>query len=220
MINTHKMIAVIGLGRFGSSVATTLMDLGYEVLGVDSDEALVQEFSDELTHVIKADSTNEEALREAGVQNCDGAVVAIGTDIESSVMTTLLLKEMGIPYIIAKATSSLHGKVLDKIGIDRVIYPEKDMGARVAFHFMSASIVDLLQITPQICLVEFKAPTSFVGKSIKEIQFRDIHRISVSAIRRNDKMIVPPKSAEVVQEGDVIFAIGEKQTIKTLTFLQ
>jgi trk system potassium uptake protein TrkA len=218
-MNKTKTVIVIGLGRFGESVAQTLLDLGYEVIGVDENPEVVQRFSSMLTYVVRADTTKEESLKEIGVQNCDAAVVAIGTNVEASIVTAVLLKEMNVPYIIAKASSNLHEKVLEKIGIDKIIHPEKDMGVRVAFHIISTSIVDYLHISPELCLIEIKVPEIFYGKTIDEIHFRDRYAVSVAALKRSSQMIVPPKSQEVMQKDDVLFLIGQKNQVKKLRFL-
>lgn len=214
-----KTVIVIGLGRFGESVAQTLLDLGYEVIGVDENPEVVQRFSSMLTYVVRADTTKEESLKEIGVQNCDAAVVAIGTNVEASIVTAVLLKEMNVPYIIAKASNNLHEKVLEKIGIDKIIHPEKDMGARVAYHIISTSILDYLHISPELCLIEIKVPDSFHGKTIDDIHFRDKYAVSVAALKRANQMIVPPKSQEQMQKDDVLFLIGEKTQVKKLQFL-
>lgn len=220
-MNTRKKtVAVIGLGRFGESVATTLLGLGYEVIAIDESADVVQSFSSVFEHVVRADTTKEGSLTELGVQNCDAAVVAIGTNIEASIVTTLLLKELHIPYIVAKATTNLHGKVLEKIGIDRIIFPEKDMGARAAFTIISDSIVDYLHISPELCLVEVKNPTEFNKKAIKNVHFREKYKVSVAAIRRGKQMIVPPSSEEILQKDDILFLIGEKNVINRLQFLK
>lgn len=137
----RKQFAIIGMGRFGSSIARTLSQLGFEVMAIDFREETVQEISSIVTHAVQADSTDEEALRALGIRNFDVVVVAIGEDIQASILTTLILKEMGIPTVVVKAVNDLHGKVLKKIGADKVVYPERDMGQRVAHHLISSILL-------------------------------------------------------------------------------
>lgn len=140
--SVKKQFAVIGMGRFGLSVAKALSDMGFDVLAIDTDEHRTQAVSNIVTHAVSADSTDEEALRALGIRNFDVVVVAIGQDIQASILTTLILKDLGLPIIIVKAQNELHGKVLQKIGADKVIYPERDMGLRVAHHLTSPNILD------------------------------------------------------------------------------
>ena len=142
MSRQKKQFAVIGLGRFGTSVAMTLQQLGHEVLAIDADEERVQKISDQVTHVVQADTTDENSLQALGLRNFDAVVVAIGENVQANVATTLLVKDMGVPFIIAKARNALHGKMLEKIGADRVVYPERDMGQRVAHSLISSNVLD------------------------------------------------------------------------------
>jgi len=219
MSHHQKIIGVIGLGRFGGSVAKNLTSMGHEVIGIDSDPKVVQSFSEILSHVVATDTTKEQNLIEAGVGSCDAVVVAIGSDIKSSIMTSLVVKDMNIGNIVAKANDPLHAKVLTKIGIENVVQPEKDMGERVAFYLNSKSFVNYLTISSQICLAEVEAPHLFVGKSLEEIKMRDNHRVSVAAIKRGEEMLVPPLSTELIQKGDILFLVGKKQNIAKLNFL-
>ena len=169
---SSKQFVIIGLGRFGSSVAKTLYALGHDVLAIDSNEDLVQEISDSVTHAVQMDATDENALRTLGLRNFDVAVVTIGANIQASVMATLLVKDMGIKYIIAKGNSDLHAKVLYKIGADRVILPEKDMGVRVAHNLVSSSILDYIELSPDYSIIEIESPKEWYGKSMKELSLR------------------------------------------------
>ena len=166
MANT-KQFVVIGLGRFGESVAKTLYSLGHEVLAIDMDEDSVQEIADNVTHAVQMDATDESALKTLGLRNFDVAVVTIGSNIQASVMITLLVKELGVKYIIAKGQSDLHAKVLYKIGADRVVLPEKDMGVRVAHNLVSASILDFIELSPDYSIMELRVLNEWDGKSLK-----------------------------------------------------
>ena len=148
--NKQKQFAVLGLGRFGTSVALTLHELGYQVLGVDSDEEIVQDLSHDLTHVVSADAADENTLRSLGINNYEVVIVGIGA-LEDNLLTTLNLKEMGVPFVAVKATSAVHGKMLEKIGADKIIYPERDMGKRVAHNLISSSIVDYIEMSNNHC---------------------------------------------------------------------
>ena len=219
MSNKKKQYAVIGLGRFGTSVALTLQELGHEVLAIDADEERVQKLVDEVTHVVQADTTEESSLNALGLRNFDAVVVAIGEDVQANVATTLLLKEIGVPYIIAKAKSALHGKMLEKIGADRVIYPERDMGQRVAHSLVSANVLDYIELSPNLSLVEVTAPGIFVGRTLAEANMRARYGVNVVAIKRYEDLIVPPQPDELIHECDVLIVIGPTDGLQRLEVL-
>ena len=214
-----KLFAVIGLGRFGTSVAMTLQTLGHEVLAIDSDEDRVQKLSDQVTHVVQADTTDENALHALGLRNFDAVVVAIGADVQANVATTLLLKELGIPYIIAKARNALHGKMLEKIGADRVVYPERDMGQRVAHSLISSNVLDYIELSPDLSLVEVTVPGAFIGRTQQQANMRALYGVNVVAIKRFDKLIVPPQPDELIQESDIMIVIGSTEGLQQLESL-
>ena len=214
-----KQYAVIGLGRFGTSVAITLRSLGHEVLAIDSDEERVQKLSEEVTHVVQADTTDENSLHALGLRNFDAVVVAIGADIQANVATTLLLKDLGVPHIIAKATNALHGKMLEKIGADRVVYPERDMGQRVAHSLVSANILDYIELSPNLSLVEVTAPGSLTGKTLAQADLRANYGVNVVAIKRFEDLIVPPQPNDMIASGDVLIVVGATDGIQRLEFI-
>ena len=215
-----KLFAVIGLGRFGTSVAMTLQTLGHEVLAIDSDEDRVQKLSDQVTHVVQADTTDENALHALGLRNFDAVVVAIGADVQANVATTLLLKELGIPYIIAKARNALHGKMLEKIGADRVVSPERDMARRVAYNLASTSVMDYIELSPQFSIVEIAVPAAFQDKTLMESDIRAKYGINVVAIKRHDDLIISPRPTERLQKGDVAIVVGSNDGINSLEELK
>ena len=215
-----KQFAVIGLGRFGTSVAMTLQQLGHEVLAIDADEERVQKISDQVTHVVQADTTDENALKALGLRNFDAVVIAIGENVQANVATTLLVKEMGIPFIVAKARNALHGKMLEKIGADRVIYPERDMGQRVAHSLISSNVLDYIELSPNLSLVEVTAPGLFIGKSLLQSNMRAVYGVNVVAIKRQEKLIVPPQPIEIIQESDVLIVIGSTEGLQKLEVLE
>lgn len=219
-IKKIKQFAVIGLGRFGSSVALTLHQMGFEVLAVDENEERVQEFSDTVTHVIQADTTDENSLKAIGIRNFDVAVVAIGQDIQANMLTTLQLKEMGVPYIVAKAQNKLHGKMLEKIGADRVVYPERDMGQRVAHNLVSTNVLEYIALSPNVSMVEVTAPKTLVGKSLAESNLRAKYDINVLAIKRNDEIIVPPQASEKILKDDIVIVVGRNEGVQRLEELE
>lgn len=180
---TKKSIAVIGLGRFGSTVAKTVANMGHEVLGVDKDEDMVQKISPYVTHAVVADTSDEDALRELSLNQFDVVVIGIGDNLQGNLMTAMLVKEIGVEYIIAKAQDIMQGKLLEKIGVDLVIYPESDMAIRVAQMLVREHVVDYLQLSKDIGLVEMETPEYLQGKNLIEANIRVRFNVSVVAIR-------------------------------------
>ena len=205
---SKKQFVIIGLGRFGSSIAKTLHSLGNDVLAIDKDEDIVQEISDEVTHAVQLDATDENALRSLGIRNFDVAVVTIGDNIQSSIMATLLVKELGVKYIIAKAQSDLHSKVLYKIGADRVVLPEKEMGVRVAHNLVSTNILDYIELSPDYSVIEIQASKSWSGKTLSDLGLRSKYGINVMAIKRGNDVNISPLAEDIIESDDVIVAIG------------
>lgn len=163
-----KQFVIVGLGRFGLSVAQKLHSMGHEVLGLDKNEEKVQEAVDFTTHTLQIDAVDEHSLKSLGLSNFDVGIVGIGHDIQSSILATLLLKDLGVPYVVAKAQNELHGKVLWKTGADRVVHPERDMGARVANNITVTNILDFIELAPNYSIVEITAPQNMVSKSLKK----------------------------------------------------
>ncbi|MDQ0193741.1 potassium channel family protein [Paenibacillus wynnii] len=211
-----KQYAIIGMGRFGSSVAKALSGMGFDVLAIDSDEHRTQEISNIVTHAVTADSTDEEALRALGVRNFDVVVVAIGEDIQASILTTLILKDLGVPVILVKAKSELHGKVLSKIGADKIIYPERDMGLRVAHHLASPNILDYIELSPDYSILDMKVAGEMLGKNLQELNIRAKYGCNVMAIRQGDEMNISPRAEERLVEGDVLVIVGRKENLTKL----
>lgn len=216
MAKKDKQFAIIGLGRFGTSVALTLSKAGYEVLAIDANEERVQKFSDEVTHVVQANTTDEASLKALGIRNFDTVVVAIGEDIQANVLTTLLLKEIGVPNIVAKARNELHGKMLEKIGADKVIYPERDMGIRVAHSLVSANVLDYIELSPNLSLVEVAAPETLRGRSLAQANLRALYGVNVVAIKRGEQIIVPPQPGEMITDQDILIVVGTNDGVQKL----
>ena len=213
---SKKQFVVIGLGRFGSSIATTLYSLGNDVLVIDKNEDLIQDIASEVTHAVQADATDENALRALGIRNFDVAIISIGGDIQSSVMATLILRELGVKYIIAKGNGELHAKVLYKIGADRVVLPEKDMGVRVALNIISSSILDYIELSSDYSIMEVKAFEDWVGKDLKSLNLRKKYGINVIAIKKGEKINLNPAADDKVCKDNVIVAIGSKEALTSL----
>ncbi len=211
-----KQYAIIGLGRFGTSVAKTLYGMEYEVLGMDTDEDKVQDAVDYVTHAVTADSTDENALKALGIRNFDVVVVAIGADIQASILTALILKEQGVKHIVAKAQNELHGKVLSKIGVDKVVYPERDMGVRVAHNLISPNILDYIELSPDYSMAEIVAGEKMLGKTLAEVDFRRKYRCNVMAIKTDDKINISPLANDKIHKGDVLVVIGKNEDLQDL----
>lgn len=211
-----KQFVVIGLGRFGESVAKTLYSLGHDVLAIDMDEDAVQEISDYVTHAVQMDATDESALKTLGLRNFDVAVVTIGANIQASVMVTLLVKELGVKYIIAKGQSDLHAKVLYKIGADRVVSPEKDMGVRVAHNLVSASILDFIELSPDYSIMELRVLNEWSGKTLNELKLRSKYGINIMAVKKGENINIAPQADDILDKDDIIVAIGSANDLGNL----
>lgn len=208
-----KTYAVIGCGRFGSSVAKTLYSLGYEVLAIDESEEIIQNISEYVTHSAQADATDENALKALGLRNVDVAVVSIGSDVQSSIMATLIAKELGVKYVLCKATNELQAKVLYKIGADRVIFPERDMGVRVAHNLVSQNVLEYIELDPNYSIVEIVAPVSWIGKTIGELDLRVNYGINVMAVKHGYEINIAPMAEDVMKPGDILVVIGRNEDI-------
>lgn len=208
-----KQFIIIGIGKFGESIATNLYKMGHDVLAVDIDEERVQHISRKVTHAVQADATEEGTLEALGVKHFDGAVVTIGESVQASILITLLCKELGIRHVLAKAQNELHAKVLYKIGADRVVFPERDMGLRVAHSLVSTSFLDYIELTPDYSIVELKAAKDWQGKSLKDLNIRAKYGINIMAIKQDDKVVVSPAADDVIQRDDVLVVIGKAEDI-------
>lgn len=208
----HANVLVIGMGRFGSALARELMRTGHEVLGVDSDERLVQAMSSELTHCVKADTTDEAALRELGVTEFDSAVVAIGADLEASILTASLLLRLGVPTVWAKANSDSHGLILSQLGVHQVIFPEKEMGTRVA-HRVSGESLDYIPIDKDFVMVKSNVADAFAGKTLAELKIRSTYGVTVVAVTHGDGQYIPAFPETVLNAGDQIVVAGQTKPL-------
>ncbi len=210
----NKQFVIIGCGRFGSSVAKKLHELGCEVMAVDSSEETIQSIADSVTHAVQADATDEKALKAMGIRNFDVAVITIGANIQASIMVTLMVKELGIKHIVAKAQNEMHAKVLYKIGADRVVFPEREMGVRVAKNLVSNKILDYIELSQDYTIAEVTPLKAWIGKSLLELNIRAQHGINVIAIKNPDGININVGPNELITEHDILVVIGHNDDIR------
>ncbi len=211
-----KQFVVIGLGRFGSSLAETLISQNHEVLVIDEDMDMVESFMNSATLAVQADATDENVLKELGVHNYEYAVVSIGDDIHASILVTLLLKEINVKTVIAKARDARHGRMLEKIGADRVVYPERDMGIRLAKQLGSGHLIEHINLSSQFDFIEITAPKSYIGKSIKDLYEEAHGKFTIVALKKDEVVIISPVNHTVISPNDIILMIGEIEYLKRL----
>ncbi|WML43544.1 TrkA family potassium uptake protein [Neobacillus sp. PS3-40] len=212
-----KDFAVIGLGRFGGSICRTLTEQGKEVLVVDKSEARVNEYATIASHAVVGDTTDEAMLRSIGIRNFDHVIVAIGDDIQSSILTTLILKELGVENITVKAQNDYHEKVLRKIGANSVVHPERDMGIRIANNMASNNVLDYLGLSDDHSIVEIVANKRLDGHTIIGLDIRKKYGINIVAIKRGSEIIVSPQAKEMIQLNDILIVIGSDIDIEKFT---
>lgn len=211
-----RLFVVIGLGRFGTAVAKTLVDEGQSVLALDQDMARVQELSHMLPRVARCDSTDMESLRVLGAAAADTAVVAVGDSVEASILTTVNLKELGVRRVVAKAASDAHGKALERCGADRVVYPQRDMGVRVAHNLVAANVQDYVKLSKTHSMIEMVAPRRFVGHSLEALELSQRYGVNVMAIKRGRRILVSPRADEVIRPEDLLVLIGSDDGIRKM----
>jgi len=213
----NKQYVVIGIGRFGRSIATCLASLGKDVLAVDTDESIIAEIAPYVTHAVQADSTDEKALKALGIDNFDVAIVSIGGNIQASILVTMLCKELGVKYVLAKAQNDLHGKVLYKTGADKVVFPERDMGIRVAHNLSASNVLDYMEIAGDLRIIDIVSIDSWEGKSLIDLDFRQRYGVNVIAIRHEDgSMNTSPLGTDTIGKDDSLLVIGKKEAIEKL----
>jgi trk system potassium uptake protein TrkA len=210
---------VIGLGRFGSSLAETLVELGTEVMAVDMDGQLVQEWAPRLTHVREADATNPNVLRQLGAAEFDVAVVAIGTSIEASILTTAALAEVGVQNIWAKAIRDDHGRILERVGAHHVVYPEKQMGARVA-HAVSGQVIDYFQLDEGFVLAEVRPPGELIGKSLRDAHIREKYGVTIVCVKPEGSGFTYATPETAINEGDILVIAGDVEQTENFAALR
>jgi len=209
-----KQFAIIGLGRFGTSICKELFNLGHEVLAIDKSEKKIENVSEYATHTFLVDATDEAALIKVGIGNFEHVIVAIGDDIQASILCTLHLKDLNIPRVWVKAQNNYHHKVLEKIGADRIFHPEKDMGNRIAEFLTSEKVIDYIDLSPKYSIIEVLASKKVNGKSLVDLDVRARFGCTILAIKQNGKVDVTPDPTEKLSEGDIFIVIGDKQDLK------
>ncbi|MGI6616310.1 MAG: potassium channel family protein [Dethiobacteria bacterium] len=212
-----KRYLVIGAGRFGTSVAKTLFELGHEVVMVDNDVARVQQIGGSVTRAVQANATSEAGMSTLGIREFDVVIVAIGGDIQASIMASILLIEMGARYVVANAQTELHGKTLSKIGVNRIVFPQRDMGQKLAHSLSAFNIVDLIELSSGSNVVEVPAPADMIGRTLQELDLRARCGVNVIAIRgKEGETNISPGGGDRIGEGDLIVVVGDNKALQKM----
>jgi trk system potassium uptake protein TrkA len=215
-----KQYAVLGLGSFGRSVAQTLESLGCDVVAVDKSYERVQEISDVVSYAMRADVSEPDFMKTLGAKNLDGAIVSVSESLEASIMATMLAKEIGIPYVIAKASDELQGVILRKVGADAIVYPERDMGARVAKSLVSTAFSDWIELSAEYSMVETVVPESWTEKSLLDLKLRERYGLNIVGVRKGDEVDVMFPATHTFSKGDVIIVIGPNAVLSKFSMKQ
>jgi len=213
----RKQFAILGAGRFGASMARTLASMGHDVLVVDHDEARINAIAEQVTHALIMDVTDEESIRQLGLSNFDVVVVSIGNDLQSSIMAVVLTKEAGAKTVIAKATDDLHAKILQKVGADKIVMPEKDMGARLAQKLVSNNVLDFIELSADYCFTDMQCPERWVGKNLRQLDLRGRYGANVVALcRESGRMDISPDPNQPLRHGDRLIMIAPKTVVEKM----
>ena len=213
----RKDFVVFGLGKFGRSVAQTLAQNGCDVLAIDKSEETIQDVSEFVTHAVQADVTDADALNALGIRNFEVAVVAISNDMQSSIMATILAKEMGVGYVVAKAQNDIHKRVLEKVGADRVIFPEREIGIRIANNLTSDSFVDFIELSDDFSIVELEVKEHWKGKTLRELDLRNDVGLNVIGMRQGVTMTITPGPDKLLELGEILIVIGSNKNLMKLS---
>ena len=211
-----KSFAVIGLGQFGMTLAKELANADYDVLAIDDKDENIQEIADTVTYAVRADVREPGILKSLGVQNVDVAIIAVAENMEASITATMQVKDLGVPLVLAKAMNSLHGRILEKIGADQVIYPERSMGIRVARNFTASGFEDVFELSTEFSMAEFPVPTEWVGKSLQELQLRESHDLNVIAIKVGDDVEINLDPVKPLEADWHLMAVGKNKVLERL----
>lgn len=211
-----KSYIVIGLGRFGEAIARQLCRLGAEVLVIDRNPALVQQISDGVTHAVVGDAKDKEVLRALGVRNLDCAIVAIGDDLAASVLISMNLKELGVPYVVCKAYDDTHRRVLNKLGVDRVVIPEQEHAQRLGRSLFSHNVLEYIELSEEYGILEVPAPGQWVGKTIRDLNVRAKLGVNIIAVKNGERTKVSPPADYLIREGDVMAVLGDNYALETV----
>lgn len=213
---SRKEFVVFGLGKFGISVATVLAANGCEVMVVDENEEKVQDMAETVTYAMKADVTDSEVLNSLGISNFDGAIVAIGDNLEASVMVTILVKEMGVPYVLAKAQTDIHAKILKKVGADMVIFPEKETGIRIANKLLLGNFFDAVELSSTSSMMELGVLNEWSGRTLKELNLRAKYKLNVIGIKQGEHLNIIPDADTPLHKDDILIVIGKNDMLNKL----
>lgn len=218
-VKSRETVAVLGLGRFGTAVAETLLALGHEVIGLDGDAAIVQHLSDEMPHIVQADTTEPDVLRELGIADVDHAFVAIGSDIEASVLTVLALQEIGVKDIWAKATQKRHGVILKRIGVSHLVYPESDTGRRTA-HLLNGSMSDYFELADGFAVGATRVPAAAAGVSLAEAKLRQRFGVTVIGTRKDGAQFSYAEAGTILEAGDQVIVTGDAAKVRAFAAME
>ena len=211
-----KQFVVIGCGRFGEAVSTKLIELGKEVMVVDISEDIIQNISQTVTYAVQADATDENSIKSLGIRNFDVAIVSIGTNIQASLLVTLMVKELGVKKVVAKAQNELHAKILYKIGADKVVFPEREMGIKVAKSLVSKNVLDFIELAPDYSVMEVLALDEWVGKTLIEIDMRSKFGINVMAIKHEEDINISILGSYLIKKNDILIVIGNNEDLNKI----
>lgn len=212
----RKEFVIFGVGEFGTNVAKTLANSGATIMVVDKDEKQLEIIAEFVTHSVCADATNPEAMKQLGIRNYDGAIVGIGHNLETSVLITMQLKEMGVPFIMVKASTDIEGRILAKVGADKVIFPDREMGIRIANEIMNGNYFEAIEVSEEYSIVDIAVPKSWVGKTLQEANIRSRYGVNVIGIRGLEETNINPPAHLTLAEEDILIILGHNTDIQEL----
>ncbi len=208
-----KSFVVIGLGKFGTRIAKKLYQMNCDVLAVDMDNEKVQQIADDVTQAVAGDARDKDVLRALGVRNCDCAIVAMAGDLSSSVFVTMILKELEVPYIVAKAQGTMHQRILEKLGADVAVIPEREVADRMAHKLVEPNILDFIELSDEYSLIEEQAPASWANKSIRDLNVRQRLEINIIAVKNGNDINITPGADYIIRENDILVLIGRDDSL-------
>lgn len=212
----RREFVVIGLGQFGTNVAKTLANYGATVMAVDTDDRKLELVADLVTHTICADATNPEVVRQLGIQNYDGAIIGMGHDLESNVLITIQLKEIGVPFVMTKASTDLEGRILHKVGADKVIFPDKEMGYRVGNQIMNGNYFEAIELSEKYSIVDIDVPESWVGRTLSGLNIRSRYGVNIVGIRGREEININPAPDDELKADDILIVLGHNTELQKL----
>lgn len=216
----RKQFAVIGIGRFGESLIREFRKMGHEVLAIDTDEDRIDDIAGIATHAVQADATEGKTLRTLDIKAFYAVIVAIGGNLEASILTVLMLQELGVDKIVAKAQNTMHGKVLEKMGIEMVLYPERDMAVRLARSLSSANIIEQIELSSEYDIMEFLAPKTFVNQSLAHLNLPNKMNLTILAVKSGEKVLLTPAADYIIRAGDILLAVGCNHCLEKLSEIE